>query len=95
MKGILYGQSSKTEKRIKPMVFSSTLFLFLFLPVALGGYYLIRLEYRNYWLLLVSLVFFSWQQPNYLWLILLNITVNYIGALLANRLGGGEKLPLL
>lgn len=64
------------------MVFSSTIFLFLFLPIALGGYYLAKDEYRNYWLLLVSLIFFSWAQPEYLWIILANIAVNYIAAIL-------------
>lgn len=67
------------------MVFSSTLFLFFFLPVTLAGYFLIRESCRNYWLLIVSLIFFSWSQPEYLWLILLNIAVNYSCALLADK----------
>lgn len=45
-------------------------------------YYLIRGEAKNYWLLLVSLIFFAWSQPNYLWIILVNIGVNYLSALL-------------
>ena len=64
------------------MIFSSTIFLFMFLPITLIGYYILRGELRNYWLLLVSLVFFAWSQPNYLWIILLNIAVNYVSALL-------------
>ncbi len=67
------------------MVFSSTVFLFVFLPITLLGYYLIRGEGKNYWLLLVSLVFFGWSQPNYLWIILLNIAVNYFCAMLIDR----------
>ncbi|MGN0438463.1 MAG: MBOAT family O-acyltransferase [Lachnospiraceae bacterium] len=64
------------------MIFSSTIFLFMFLPITLIGYFMLRGELRNYWLLLVSLVFFAWSQPNYLWIILLNIAVNYVSALL-------------
>lgn len=64
------------------MVFSSTIFLFLFLPVVLGGYYILKGSGRNYWLLCMSLVFFAWSQPKYLWIILLNIVVNYLAAML-------------
>ena len=76
------------------MVFSSTMFVFLFLPITLLVYYLLKETYRNYWLLLVSLVFFGWSQLNYLWIILLNIAINYCCAMLISRL---EKLkkPLL
>jgi len=34
--------------------------LFRSCPIALLGYYLINVNYRNYWLLLVSLIFFAW-----------------------------------
>lgn len=73
------------------MVFSSTLFLFCFLPVTLAGYYSsILLDKRvfgsrkffsNYWLLIMSLLFFAWSQLNYVWIILLSIFINYVGAL--------------
>lgn len=62
------------------MVFSSTVFMFIFLPITWVGYYLLKKEYRNFWLLLVSLIFFAWSQPNYLWLLLTSIVINYIGA---------------
>lgn len=64
------------------MVFSSTIFLFLFLPITLAVYYLLKENYRNCWLLIVSLIFFAWSQPHYLWIILTNIIVNYCAALL-------------
>lgn len=68
------------------MVFSSTLFVFFFLPITLLGYYLIKESYRNYWLLFVSLVFFGWSQPNYLWIIVLNIVINYVCAMLISQM---------
>ena len=67
------------------MVFSSVLFIFIFLPITLLGYYLMKNNYRNYWLLFVSLIFFAWSQPQYLYVILLNISINYIGALLLDK----------
>lgn len=76
------------------MVFSSVVFVLFFLPITLAGYYLINPRYRNYWLLIVSLVFFGWSQINYLWIIILNVAINYIASLLlddCNRL----KKPIL
>lgn len=76
------------------MVFSSTLFLFLFLPVTLLGYYLLKESYRNYWLLIVSLIFFGWSQMNYLWIILLNIAVNYSFAMWITKGRRTKKIAL-
>jgi len=67
------------------MVFSSTIFLFLFLPITLLGYYLAKGELKNYWLIFVSLLFFGWSQPKYLWIIILNIMVNYSCAMLISN----------
>ena len=75
------------------MIFSSTLFLFLFLPITLLGYYFLKGNCKNYWLLLVSILFFSWSQPHYLWIILLSIIMNYICALLIEK--NGQKTILL
>lgn len=67
------------------MVFSSVIFLFMFLPISLIIYYLMRGQLRNYWLLLVSLIFFSWSQPQYLWIIIVSIIVNYVSAIFIDR----------
>lgn len=77
------------------MVFSSTLFLFVFLPVTLFIYYIIKNEYRNYWLLLVSLLFFTYSQTNYLWIILLNIIVNYCCSMLIGNLQNFRRHVLI
>ena len=67
------------------MVFSNSVFLFLFLPVVLLGYYLLRGRARNYWLLAVSLVFYAWNKPSFLWILIASIGVNYGGALLVDK----------
>ncbi len=69
------------------MVFSSTVFVFFFLPITLLGYYLIPWRGKNALLLIVSLIFFAWSQPGYLWIILLNIAVNYLGSMLLSGAG--------
>lgn len=64
------------------MVFSSNIFLFLFLPLTLALYFL-PLEktgfakYKNYSLLAASLIFYAWGEACYIWLLGLSIVGNY------------------
>lgn len=67
------------------MVFSNAVFLFIFLPVVLLGYYLLRGRVRNYWLLAVSLIFYGWNRPDFLWILIVSILLNYVGALLVEK----------
>lgn len=70
------------------MLFDSYLFLFLFLPIALLGYYLIG-KLKNtriaiIWLIIVSLFFYGYTSPIYLVLLIGSILFNYtIGLKLA------------
>lgn len=67
------------------MVFSNAVFLFVFLPIVLTGYYLLRGRVRNYWLLAVSLVFYGWNKPDFLWILIASILLNYVSALLVDK----------
>lgn len=60
------------------MIFSSTLFLFMFLPIVIAIYFLINDKIKNGWLLIASLFFYSWGEPKYLFLMLFSILFNYI-----------------
>ena len=74
------------------MVFSSLLFMFIYLPVVLAVYYLVPSKWRNVWLFIVNLVFYGWGEPVYIVLMLFSITVNYAAGLLIARLkGDGSK----
>lgn len=59
------------------MVFSSLIFLFLFLPVVLICYYSLDNRFRNYVLLMASLFFYAWGEPKYIYLMIFSILVNY------------------
>ena len=62
------------------MVFSSTVFLFLFLPLTLCIYYnpwLKGRQFRNVFLLLSSLLFYAWGEPVFVCLMVLSIVVAY------------------
>lgn len=67
------------------MLFSSLIFLYLFLPITLLGYYIISNKYRNYWLLLASLVFFAWGGVGFTIILLFSITLNYCFGLLIQK----------
>lgn len=66
------------------MVFSSNLFIFFFLPLIIWGYYFVGKRFQNAFLLIVSLLFFAWSQPQFVWVILVSIFVNYCGALVVS-----------
>lgn len=74
------------------MVFSSILFLFKFLPLALLCYYLPPKAFRNLSLLLISLVFYGWGEPRYLLLMAASIAVDYSVGLLIEKAGQRHKL---
>jgi alginate O-acetyltransferase complex protein AlgI len=60
------------------MVFSSPIFLFLFLPIVLTVYALLPgPKIRNFWLLSVSLVFYAWGQVDFILLLLASTLMNY------------------
>jgi D-alanyl-lipoteichoic acid acyltransferase DltB (MBOAT superfamily) len=76
------------------MVFSSTIFLFVFLPVVLVIYYnpLIRgRKFRNIFLLLASLAFYAWGEPVFVFLMLLSIIITWILGLKISVGEGKEK----
>ena len=67
------------------MVFSSLVFLFVFLPIVLVLYYLSSKKYRNYLLLLASLFFYAWGEPTYVVIMLVSIGANYLCGLLVDE----------
>lgn len=52
------------------MVFSSIIFLFWFLPVFLVVYSVLPRQLKNYWILLASIVFYSWGAPRFVFIII-------------------------
>ena len=63
------------------MIFSSIFFLFVFLPVTLILYFLVPWKLKNTVLLIVSLIFYAWGEPVYVFLMLFSILFNYISGI--------------
>lgn len=74
------------------MVFSSLLFLFVYFAVVLAVYYVIPRKARNLWLFIVSILFYGFGEPKYVFLMLFAITVNYITGLLFGKWADKQKI---
>ena len=59
------------------MVFSSILFLLYFLPVFMLVYVLLPQKAKNYWALLVSILFYAWGAPNFLYVVLSTSIIDF------------------
>lgn len=59
------------------MVFSSNIFLFFFLPIFLIAYFVTPQKFRNYTLLLFSLIFYAYGAPDFVFLLVGECIVNY------------------
>jgi len=70
------------------LLFSSIIFLWIFLPAVFLGYRLLHERYRNVFLLVASIVFYAWGEPKMVNVMLVSILINYlagIGIEAANR----------
>lgn len=67
------------------MVFSTIIFLCVFLPIVIIGYYLGPKPAKNMFLLICSLFFYAWGEPVYVLIMLASIAYNYLfGMFIAN-----------
>jgi alginate O-acetyltransferase complex protein AlgI len=57
------------------VVFSSITFIFLFLPLALSGYFLTPAKHRNLTILLFSIFFYAWGEPSLIWVLAMSPVV--------------------
>lgn len=67
------------------MLFSSMIFLWLFLPLVFCSYYLIDNRFKNILLLISSIIFYAWGGVSYSLIMLFAIIINYIFALLIDK----------
>ena len=74
------------------MVFSSSIFIFVFLPLVLFLYYISGKKLKNYVLLLASLFFYSWGGVSYLKILIVSIIINYIFGILIDDVRSNIKL---
>lgn len=74
------------------MVFSSLLFLFLYLPLVLIIYYIVPYKFRNLFLLLVNLVFYGWGEPVFVSLMVFSTLVDYTHGYFIDKYRDNKKV---
>lgn len=75
------------------MVFSSLLFLFIFLPIFLICYTLVPVVLRNLILFLGSLMFYAWGEPIYVGIMLFSTVLDYTCGRIIDRYRNHSFLP--
>jgi len=74
------------------MVFSSHIFVYYFLPIALLVYYLLPRRGKHLGLTILSYVFYGWANPNFIFLMFTSTVVDYFcGLIITGQLGGSKK----
>ncbi len=77
------------------MVFSSTVFLFIFLPVTYILYLIVpKIKAKNILLIIMSLVFYAFGEPIVVFLMIFSVAVNYVFGRLLGKPDGHRK-PVL
>jgi alginate O-acetyltransferase complex protein AlgI len=71
------------------MVFSSIVFLTLFLPLFFCVYYLLPNKFKNYFILIASIFFYSWGAPKFIFAILGTTLLDYF---LVQAMDKSEKI---
>ena len=77
------------------MLFSTILFLFRFLPISLGLYYLAPYKFKNLALFMCSLVFYSWGEVRFFPIMLVLILINYFCGLAIQKFDHDPKMRKL
>lgn len=80
------------------MVFSNTLFLYLFLPINLILYYAVKSrKWKNFILIIFSLAFYAWGEPVWIFLLIFSSLVDYVHGLFIEKYRGTKlaKIGLL
>ncbi|TVQ36627.1 MAG: MBOAT family protein [Spirochaetaceae bacterium] len=75
------------------MIFSTTIFVFLFLPLFLIGYYALPFRLRSGWILLGSWIFYAWWRADFLALIIATTIWTYLlgGVIVRNRISAPRR----
>lgn len=77
------------------MVFSSLLFIFVFLPIFLLVYYLLPHRWRNLFIVIGGYFFYSWGAPKFAIILFFTITIDYLISLYLVKIKSSQKKYLL
>lgn len=78
------------------MVFSSAIFILMFLPVVVVMNYFVKKEFSNTLLVIASLIFYAWGEPYLVFLLIISIIANWgIGSIIEKKSGNQKRIALI
>lgn len=66
----------------------------LFLPATILGYYIINPKFRNVFLLVMSILFYFWGEPKFIFVMMISIIANYLFGLAVDKFRGKKAAKL-
>jgi len=67
------------------MVFSSLVFVFLFLVLTLGIYYAVPFKFKNFVIFVSGFIFYAWGEPKYVVVMLISTLIDYFAGLAIHK----------
>ncbi len=86
---------NSVEASRSPLAFTSLFFIFIFLPVTIGGYYIFKGRARNVFLIVMSLIFYALGEPRMVLMLMFNVALNYAFGLLLAREYKSKAIKLI
>lgn len=74
------------------MVFSSLTFIFVFLPIVLGLYYIAPKKLKNLFILISGLIFYAWGEPIYVVIMIISTLIDYTAGLLIDKFNSSKAI---
>lgn len=74
------------------MVFSSLTFMYIYLPIVLGVYFILPRKFKNLWMFIAGLFFYAWGEPFYLWIMVLSTLIDYAAGYFMYKFDHSKKI---
>jgi len=74
------------------MVFSSLTFMYIYLPIVLGIYFILPRNLKNLWMFIAGLFFYAWGEPIYLWIMVLSTFIDYAAGYFMYKFDYSKKI---
>ena len=77
------------------MLFSSIPFIYYFLPIVFLIYFLVPRKFKNFTLLVSSLIFYAWGEPKLTAVMIISIATGYVSGLILEKYRNTKKGRLI
>ncbi len=74
------------------MVFSSLVFVFLFLVLTLGIYYAVPFKFKNFVIFVSGFIFYAWGEPKYVAVMLISTLIDYFAGLTMHKYNNNKTV---